>query len=721
MSVMSSNGTRMIQFGVFEVDLRAGELRRNGARVKLQEQPLQILTLLLERPGEVVSRDELRTRLWPADTFVDFDHSLNAAVRRLRDALGDSAENPRFVETVARRGYRFLVPVSGMPPAVEAGLAVPPRRPARIRWIASAAVVLLVAGLGAGLFLGRRGSLPLSPPPPIVERRVTANPSEYPITSAALSRDGRYLAFSDGTGFYLRQIDTGETHQLALPAEFKAQPVCWFPDGSHILVTSVAGPSEQAALWQISTIGGSPRQLSQQGGEAAVSPDGSLIAFLKGAPKSQELWLMRSDGEQPRRLAGDPGDLFRSPVWSADGKQIAFLRGVYRPGTMDIAPQIEILDLPSGVRKVVLAAPRLGPALAWVSDHLAYVLGEAPPNQNDSNVWWMKIDAQTGKPAGTPTRLTSSQGGVQHISAAADGNRLAFLKEGWQPDVYVARLEGSGTRLRTPQRLTLDERRDLPWAWTPDSKQVLFGSDRDGAFHIFRQATDQATPELLVGGGQQSMTSRLTPDGTQIVYLQYRQAFDSSDVIRMMRIPVNGGPPQLVLEGRAITNLQCARMPSTLCLYSQIEYKRMIFFSFDPMRGQAREVAHLEDEMPYVFNWSLSPDGSMLAMAKKMDIAVQPEIRLLTLKDGKERIIKLTTWSGISALDWAADGKSLWVSASTTTGINGLLNVDLQGRARPVWEQTKMAVGWAIPSPDGRYLAMWQASGNANVWMVENF
>src|SRR5690348_3798881 len=112
---MSSNGTRMIQFGVFEVDLRAGELRRNGSRVKLQDQPLQILTLLLERPGEVVSRDELRTRLWPADTFVDFDHSLNAAVRRLRDALGDSAENPTFVETVARRGYRFLAPVTPVP------------------------------------------------------------------------------------------------------------------------------------------------------------------------------------------------------------------------------------------------------------------------------------------------------------------------------------------------------------------------------------------------------------------------------------------------------------------------------------------------------------------------------------------------------------------------------------------------------------------------------
>src|SRR4030088_1102358 len=135
---MSGNGIRMIRFGVFEVDRRAGELRRSGARVKLQEQPFQILALLLEQPGEVVTREELQRRLWPADTFVDFDHSLNAAVRRLRDALGDSAENPRFVETVARRGYRFLAPVHGLAPAVDAEISVPRPHPTRTLLIAVA-------------------------------------------------------------------------------------------------------------------------------------------------------------------------------------------------------------------------------------------------------------------------------------------------------------------------------------------------------------------------------------------------------------------------------------------------------------------------------------------------------------------------------------------------------------------------------------------------------
>ena len=101
-----------LRFGVFELDLRAGELRKHGLRVRLQEQPFQVLAMLLEHPGEVVTREEVQKTLWPADTFVDFDHGLNKAINKIREALGDSAQSPRFVETVARRGYRFLAEVT---------------------------------------------------------------------------------------------------------------------------------------------------------------------------------------------------------------------------------------------------------------------------------------------------------------------------------------------------------------------------------------------------------------------------------------------------------------------------------------------------------------------------------------------------------------------------------------------------------------------------------
>ncbi len=109
----SSNSYRgkIVRFGVFELDLAAGELRKSGVKLRLQEQPFQVLALLLERSGDVVTREEIRTKLWPADTFVDFDHSLNTAVNKLREALGDSASSPRYIETLARRGYRFIAPV----------------------------------------------------------------------------------------------------------------------------------------------------------------------------------------------------------------------------------------------------------------------------------------------------------------------------------------------------------------------------------------------------------------------------------------------------------------------------------------------------------------------------------------------------------------------------------------------------------------------------------
>jgi cholera toxin transcriptional activator len=121
----ASSARRILRFGVFEADLASGELRKSGVRVRLQDQPFQLLTLLLERPQEVVSREEIRAKLWPADTFVDFDHSLNTAIAKIRDALGDSASSSRYIETLARRGYRFLAAVEPADPTPEVSKPVP--------------------------------------------------------------------------------------------------------------------------------------------------------------------------------------------------------------------------------------------------------------------------------------------------------------------------------------------------------------------------------------------------------------------------------------------------------------------------------------------------------------------------------------------------------------------------------------------------------------------
>ena len=162
---------RVVRFGVFEADLAVGELRKSGRRVHMQEQPFQILALLLERPGEVVTREEVRQKLWPADTFVDFDHGLNTAIKKVRDALGDSATSPRYVETIARRGYRFLAPVEwdstkpnsgkveGEPAGIHPELEVPLPRRTVTRGLFGLIQIMYLAFYVTALFLLRDAGL----------------------------------------------------------------------------------------------------------------------------------------------------------------------------------------------------------------------------------------------------------------------------------------------------------------------------------------------------------------------------------------------------------------------------------------------------------------------------------------------------------------------------------------------------------------------------------
>ena len=722
---------RTRRFGVFELDLKAGELRRNGMKIKLQDQPFQVLAQLLEKPGDIVTREDLRKRLWPADTFVDFDHSLNAAVKRLRDALGDSAENPRFVETVARRGYRFLAPVStsvengngapalrpSIPETPSSEQAARPAVPPYLWWaIAAAGVALVLLGLKLGLSLGRHP--PFSPSSQNRISRLTANPADDRVRAGAISRDGKYVAFSDETGFYLRQIDTGETYAVTLPAGLTAASISWFPDSTHMIV-ALAGYGPASSLWEISALGGSVRKLSDDGRAPAVSPDGRQIAFITGQWMREQIWLMAADGSDPGKLLGSDGDSFGPLAWSPDGTKIAYIRGrvAYSFGVPGAIELVDIRNQHVGrlleVSSTTHWFARLEGPLAWSPDgRLIYALAEPPPRQLDSNLWSIALDSD-GHVSGAPSRLTSDAGVVLSISTSGDGKRVAYLRGVPQPDVYVARVEGEDA-IREPRRLTLDDRQDLPFDWSADGKQVLFVSDRTGTFNIYRQAIDQTVPELLVGGTRPLLAPRLSPDGTQLLYLAFPGWSDNFTMTSLMRLPLAGGAPQRLVEANLISNQQCARAPATLCLYSVMVRGEFTLFSFDPLEGNATQVYQIKDNLP-LYNWSLSPDGTKLAIVKgKLG---DDRIHLIALGTGREKWLAIRGVPGIATLDWAADGKSLW--ATSTGEENALLKIDLQGRTRTVWKPKKLSIYWAIPSRDGRYLALHVGSSSANVWMME--
>src|ERR1700674_1435664 len=152
MALAETRTPEILRFGTFEADLRSRELRKQGVRVKLQEQPFHVLKVLLQRPGEVVTREELRSAIWQSDTFVDFDNGLNPSINKLREALGDTAESPRFIETLPRRGYRFIAPVSSND-GIEKHAPDPASRP---RWkivLAIAAGLAIVTPITAVLYL----------------------------------------------------------------------------------------------------------------------------------------------------------------------------------------------------------------------------------------------------------------------------------------------------------------------------------------------------------------------------------------------------------------------------------------------------------------------------------------------------------------------------------------------------------------------------------------
>ena len=732
MAVVSEKEPRSVQFGVFEVDLRAGELRRNGSKIKLQGQPFQILTMLLARPGEVVTREELQKKLWPADIFVDFDHSLNAAIRRLRDALDDSAENPRFVETVARRGYRFLAPVNGAAATVPAQpVPQPITSPKRLH--ISAALAVLLAGVVLGWVTAhwRHQSAQVTSVE-IKQRRLTASPEENPVLGAAISPDGKYLAFADRTGVYLRQIDSGETHSLSFPSGFTAIPATWYPDGTHLVATWVEGPTAPSSLWQVSIMGGTPRKLIDNGQLPAVSPNGSQIAFVKGPKHAEEIWVVEGDGERPRRLVACKMCTFGVPAWSPDGQGIAYVVSKYAPD-WKANTSIALFDLRSGRQETIFSSGgrqaeiggemELGPALVWTADnHLVYSISEPPPNQDDSNVWSVPVDAR-GRIAGTAVRLTAAPDEVSGLSASADGKRITYTKNYLNPSIYVGELNSGGTRLSAPQRLTLDNWRDYPFSWTADSKEVLFTSDRDGTFHIFKQRVGEGAPELLIGGNEETSLPRLAPDNSTVLFEVWPRLGEPASPRRLMRVPLSGGPPQAVLQHDGMGNMQCARPPSDLCLYDLRSPTQVSFFRFDPMTGKSEELPQLrlQDESSYAYNWTLSPGGKILATAKGKILQRDPSITFISVEDGSRRTVTAQAWAGINSIDFAADGRSIWAPAYTNTGKWALLNIDLQGHTETILEDAQMAIGWAIPAPDGKHLAFWKARGTSNVWMLEGF
>jgi Tol biopolymer transport system component/DNA-binding winged helix-turn-helix (wHTH) protein len=745
-----------IRFGVFEFNRGSLELRRNGIRIKLQDQPGQILSALLEVPGDLVTREELRKRLWSADTFVDFDHSLNTAIKRLRDALGDSADNPIFIETLSRRGYRFMASLA-LPPNGNSngnslvgkngshGQAANPivanagRWSARFTWWGLAGLLVTTGAVSAGWHAGHRMMRPVQPR----EMRLTANSPDAPVENGTISPDGRMLLYSDKIGLHVKDTSSGEIHHVALPADFKVMWGSWFPDQSHVLVSAVPSAKERTSLWRLSLFGGAPQKLMDDGEMGRVSPDGRKVAFLRGEYPKREIWTMNVDGGEVRKEVDASGSIYGVPVWSPDSRILAFVCVIYFPNWNDEDVQVMTHVIGGGQNQIVVKDRQLSGGLAWLADgRLVFTLAEMPPAQGDSNVWAMPLDPKTGTANGERVRITNGPDHKPVMDASADGKKILFLRTNIQPAVYVAQIDAKTKSVGWPERLTLDDRKNLPYEWTPDGKSVFYISNREGKFHVYRQQVGQGAPELVETGADEPNILRLNPERTEILYTTLKKedaamqpaskdsrmqadkemgTGQSMETFRIMRVPLAGGQPKQLLEWPDVNNFQCARMPSRECIFTSYANQALEFYEFDAETGKNSLMFKISDAEWQLYNWTLSPDGTMLALAKKLRAQEEAEIQIMSLRGGSTRKIALREWRSVRSIDWAADGKSIWTCASPREGEEMIINVDLQGHVKQSVKEPSPYIGWAIPSQDGKRLAIWEASGASNVWMLENF
>lgn len=674
-----------LSFGLYEIDLQTGELWKAGFRIKLQGQPFKVLTTLLEKPGQVVTREELQARLWGKDTVVDFDHSLGTAINKIREALGDSAENPRFIETLARRGYRFIAPVGVIEPIPSPSAEAPTSGDQ-----APSPLVLPIVSAGA-TSIGQTGPSPAAAQHPPNELATDAAVRPHKIfstilwttlafTALAVCAAGYYIGYSrsitspphiaqvthnghlapsidsmedlaaattDGVHLYSATIDGGHSilsaisisgglvEPINIPSEV-ASPALGdiSPDGSRLLLRDHLSPESEQPLWVVPTIGGSALRVGNVlAHDATWMPDGNGILYATG----NDLYLTGLSNQQSSHYASLPGRAFWLR-WEPNGKllrftildPIAHTLSLWQITPADRTPHRILADFnqPAGECCGV-----------WTADGRSFVFQSSKGGNND--LWKL-----SGLSTSNPVRLTDGPLEFESPIAARTGSRIFFMGadarselESVTPTGELIPVKGF---LSTAARV--EYTRDGKWvAWT-DTQGKLWRARSDGTEKL------QVTPDNL-----SAFLARWSPDGTRIAVMArepgkawqiYITSANGGDFQPIVRERHNAADPSWSPDGKSIvfggTNDTMGKDTATRTLNI-----------INVATGAHQEVPGSNG----LFSPRWSPDGRYIA-ALSLD---QRQVRLYTV--ATQTWTTLNVPSGADPI-WSPDSHYLFIHAS---------------------------------------------------------
>jgi DNA-binding winged helix-turn-helix (wHTH) protein/Tol biopolymer transport system component len=713
-----------VRFGIFEADLTARELYKRGAPVRVQEKPFQILGLLLEHPGQIITREELKQKLWTDGTFVDFEKGLNTAVNKLRLALGDSTENPIFIETVPRRGYRFIAPIThspsgngspqsvdlsteGRPTSIFDGAPTKSERAVVLRWwakkrlVAVACFALVIVATGIVVFLRFR-PVAGSPERPSIESIKLTETGRAHI--AAISRDGRYVAYAEGIGenhtLRLREVATNSDVEILPPEPGEIFGLTFSPDGEFIyIVRADEKDFGFRYLYRVPRLGGTVQKLIADVDSAvSFSPDGRLLAYERFIPThgDAELKLANPDGTGQRVLGVIHNASFYQfgpgLSWSPDGETIAvaaLLMGSSSRWVIAVAP------LGNGkIREIFESVDNIGKPV-WMPGSSALVVTRGDSVSHRAQLWMIPFPSgepkqltkdlsdydwilDTTPEASTVVAITRSAHSNIWVTSAVNPDGGKQITSG-EPPLFDAIQMRNGTILAAAQnglwRVNSDGtgrslfKPAIKDAWTPSlcGSSVVFLSTANGATALMRADSDGGQLTKLLEGNLFSPVC--SPNGNYIYY------FNLDAPAHIWRVSTHGGAPVKIVQALGIS-----------------------------ISGPL----------------SISPDGQLLAYlhevsANEANLGMRVAI---TPVDGGATYRVLDVPSNIGGPRWSPDGRSLQY-LQTKDGVSNLWEQALAGG--PSKQLTRFTSGLIFGfswSPDGSHLLLTRGDVSSDVVLL---
>ena len=732
--------SQLVLFGAFEVDLRLGELRKNGIRVKLTGQPFQILAILLEHPGDLVTREQLQRRLWPADTFVDFDRGLNSAINRVREALGDSAENPRFVETLPRRGYRFIAPLvdSRSPratlPAAESNVnpgqtvtrsgtlpvsgAREPRPVSRqfkalLGGLSILAVLVVAVAVAVLTKLSRRsGDLDFQA---MQVSRVTQSGNAV---NVAISPDGHYVVYAlregEKQGLNVRQVATGSDVQILPPDEVLIYGLTFSPDANYIdFVRSEKNNAFNTFLYRIPTLGGSSHLVMQAGMDfsTSYSPDGAQFAFLRVKGGEQvDLLIADADGSNERVLTTRPYlDFFTNgTAWSPDGKTIAFSAVESKKSIRSVLWAVSVGD--GSVREIYSTPNQIGRP-CWLPDGSGLLAPISNLYQSlRGQLWFISF------PKGQARRLTNDLMDYQSYSLGLtqDGRTLVDIVQTRVSDLWIA---PAGDTAKAKQ-VTRNDHAVGGFSWTSDGR-ILFASG-DGNLSVLNSDRSARTP--LTPNDHAIGNPSACGDGRYIVYSTYRE-----QKVGIWRMNADGSNPIRIADEAVATSPQCSP-DGKWVIYIQVPSLTLMHVT---ITGEKPPEAIANVPAAWLLDvLAFSPEGKRIAYVAAPETPVANPSSPSGSQPNQLKVIAVDGGTPMQHFDWPASAwRPRWAPRGdaidyilTRNGVSNIWQQRLTGG--PPKQVTHFDSGEIFDfewSRDGRQLALTRGSESSDVILMSNF